>query len=50
VKCYFWSIAKSGDETWTHRCSDQKYRAGREMWCWRRVKAVSETERVKKIK
>ena len=34
VKCYIWSMALYGAETWTLWAADQKYL---EMWCWRRV-------------
>jgi hypothetical protein len=30
VKCYIWSVAFYGAETWTHSESS-------EMWCWRRM-------------
>jgi hypothetical protein len=36
VKCYIWSIALYGAETWTLRKVDQKYLESFEMWCWRR--------------
>jgi hypothetical protein len=35
VKCYIWSIALYGAETWTLRKGDQKYLESFEMWCWR---------------
>jgi hypothetical protein len=35
VKCYNWSIALYGAETWTLRKVDQKYLESFEMWCWR---------------
>jgi hypothetical protein len=38
VKCYIWSIALYGAETWTLRKLDQKYLETFEMWCWRRMK------------
>jgi hypothetical protein len=34
VKCYIWSIALYGAETWTLRKVDQKYLESFEMWCW----------------
>jgi hypothetical protein len=46
MKCYIWSIALSGVETWTLRKLDQKYLEGFEMWCWRRMENVSWTDRV----
>jgi len=36
VKCYIWSIALYGAETWTLREVDQKHLESFEMWCWRR--------------
>jgi hypothetical protein len=35
VKCYIWSIALYGAETWTLRKLNQKYLESFEMWCWR---------------
>jgi len=37
VKCYIWSIAIYGAETWTLRAVDQKHLECFEMWCWRRM-------------
>jgi len=36
-KCYIWSIALYGAETWTLRAVDQKHLEIFEMWCWRRM-------------
>jgi hypothetical protein len=47
VKCYIWSIALYGAETWTLRAVDQKNPEGFEMWCWRRMKKISWTDRVR---
>jgi len=33
IKCYIWSMALYGAETWTLRAADQKYLEGFEMWC-----------------
>jgi hypothetical protein len=33
VKCYIWSIALYGAETWTLRKLDQKYLESSEVWC-----------------
>ena len=33
VKCYVWSIALYGAETWTLRSVDQKHLKSFEMWC-----------------
>jgi hypothetical protein len=35
VKCYIWSIALYGAETWTLRSVDLKHLENFEMWCWR---------------
>jgi hypothetical protein len=40
-KCYIWSIALYGAETWTLQKLDQKYLESFEMWCWRRMKKIS---------
>ena len=47
VKCYIWSIALYGAETWTHRAVDQKHLESFEMWCWRRMEKISWTEHVR---
>ena len=41
VKCYIWSMALYGAETWTLRAVDQKYLESFEMWCWRRMEKIS---------
>jgi hypothetical protein len=38
VKCYIWSIALCGAETWA---VDQKHLESFEMWCWRRMEKIS---------
>jgi hypothetical protein len=40
VKCYIWSIALYGAETWTLLKLDQKYLKCFEMWCWRRMEKL----------
>jgi hypothetical protein len=47
VKCYNWSIALYGDETWTLRAVDQKHLESFEMWCWRRMEKISWTDHVR---
>jgi hypothetical protein len=47
VKCYIWSIALYGAETWTLREVDQKNLEGIEMWCWRRMEKISWTDHVR---
>jgi hypothetical protein len=44
VKCYIWSIALYGTETWTLRKVDQKYLESFKMWCWRRMEKKSWTD------
>jgi hypothetical protein len=41
VKCYIWSIALYGAETWILRKVDQKYLEIFEMWCWRKMEKIS---------
>jgi hypothetical protein len=47
VKCYIWSIAFYGAETWALRKVDHKYLESFEMWCWRRMEKNSCTDRVR---
>ena len=47
VKCYIWSMALYGAETWTLRSADQKYLESFEMWCWRRMEKISWTDHVR---
>jgi hypothetical protein len=47
VKCYVWSIALCGGETWTLRAADQKHLESFEMWCWRRMEKISWTDHVR---
>jgi len=46
VKCYIWSIALYGAETWTLRAVDQKHLESFEM-CWRRMEKISGTDHVR---
>jgi len=41
VKCYIWSIALYGTETWTLWTADQKHLESFEMWCWKRMEKIS---------
>ncbi|KDR18382.1 hypothetical protein L798_07764 [Zootermopsis nevadensis] len=45
VKCYVWSVALYGAETWTLRKKEQKYLESFEMWCWRRIEKIRWTDR-----
>jgi hypothetical protein len=47
VKCYVWSIALYGAESWTLRAMDRKHLESFEMWCWRRMKKISWADHVK---
>ena len=47
VKCYIWSMALYGVETWTLRAADQKHPESFEMWCWRRMEKISWTDHVR---
>jgi len=47
AKCYVWSIALYGAETWTLRAVDQKHLESFEMWCWRRMEKISWTDHVR---
>jgi hypothetical protein len=47
VKCYIWSIALYGVETWMLWAVDQKHLESFEMWCWRRTEKIRWTDRVK---
>jgi len=47
VKCYIWSMALYGAETWALRAADQKYLESFETWCWRRMEKISWTDHVR---
>jgi len=47
VKCYVWSIALYGAETWTLRAVNQKHLESFEIWCWRRMEEISWTDHVR---
>ena len=47
VKCYIWSTALCGAETWALRKVDQKDLESSEMWYWRRMGKISWTDCVK---
>jgi hypothetical protein len=47
VKCYIWSIAFYGVETWTLRAVDQKYLESFEMWDWRSMEKIIWTKHVR---
>jgi hypothetical protein len=47
MKCYVWSIALYGAETWTLRTVDQKHLESFEMWCWRRMEKIIWTDHLR---
>jgi hypothetical protein len=47
MKCYIWSRALYGAETWTFWKVDQKYLESFEMWCWRRMEKFKWTNHVR---
>ena len=47
IKCYIWSMALYGAETWTLREVDRKYLESFEMWCWIRLEKISWTDHVR---
>ena len=47
VKCYIWSVAFCGAETWTLRAVDRKQLESFDMWCWIRMEKISWTDRVR---
>ena len=47
VKCYIWSVALYGAETWTLRAADKEHLESFEMWCWRRMEKISWTDHVR---
>jgi hypothetical protein len=47
VKCYVWSIALYGAETWTLRAVDQKHLESFEVCCWRWMEKIGWTGHVR---
>ena len=47
MKCYSWSIALYGAETWTLRAVDQKQLESFEMWFWRMTEKIIWTDYVR---
>ncbi|KAJ4446720.1 hypothetical protein ANN_13417 [Periplaneta americana] len=47
VKCFVWSVALYGTETWTLRRSEEKRIEAFEMWLWRRMEDVKWTDRIR---
>ncbi|KAJ4439488.1 hypothetical protein ANN_07612 [Periplaneta americana] len=47
VRCFVWSVALYGSETWTLRRSEEKRIEAFEMWIWRRMEHEKWTDRVR---
>ena len=47
MKCYVWSMALYGAETWTLRATYQKRLESFETLCWRRMEKISWTDHVR---
>jgi hypothetical protein len=47
VRCYIWSTALYGAETWTLWAVDQKHPERFEMWCWTRMEKISWTDHMR---
>jgi len=47
IKCYIWSIALYGAETWMIHAIYRKILESFEMCCWRRMEKISWTDRVR---
>ena len=47
MKCFVWSVAFYGAETWTLRRSEEKRIEAFEMWIWRRMERVKWTDRIR---
>ena len=47
MKCYIWSIAFYGAETWKLRAVDKTHLEGFEMWFWRMMEKISWTDHVR---
>ena len=47
MKCFVWSVALYGAETWTVRRNEEKRLEAFEMWIWRRMEHVKWTDKTK---
>ena len=47
VKCFVWSVALYGAETWTLRRNEEKRLEAFEMWTWRKMERVKWTDKVR---
>ena len=46
AKCYIWSTALLGAESWTLRTVGRKYLGSFEMWYWRSMEKISWTDHI----
>ena len=49
AKCYVWSVALYGAETWTLTKEDEKRLEGFEMWVWRATEKVRWVDKVRDL-
>ena len=47
VKCFVWSVALYGAETWKLRRNEQKRLEALEMWIWRMMERIKWTDKIK---
>ena len=47
VKCFVWSVALYGAETWTLRRNERKRLEAFEMWIWRGIERVKWIDKIK---
>jgi hypothetical protein len=47
VTCYIWNIVLYGAGAWTLWKVDQKHLECFEMWCWRRMEKIGQTDHVR---
>ena len=47
MKCFVWSVALYGAETWALRRNEQKRLEAFEMWLWRRMECVKWIDKIK---
>ena len=47
MKCFVWSVALNGADTWTLRCNEQKRLKAFEMWIWRRMERVKWRDKIR---
>ena len=46
VKCFVWSVALYGAETWTLRRNEQELLEAFELWIWRKMERVKWTDKI----